>query len=130
MPRGDGTGPWGLGPMTGRAAGYCAGYPVPGFMNPFGGRGFGWWRPGFGGRGRGWRFRYYATGVPGWMAFGYPAVPYARPVYPVPYGPAIPREQEVAALQEQAQFLQDQLEEINNRLKELEAEKRSESDEK
>jgi len=26
MPRGDGTGPWGLGPMTGRAAGYCAGY--------------------------------------------------------------------------------------------------------
>ena len=38
MPRGDGTGPAGLGPMTGRAAGYCAGYPVPGFMNPYGGR--------------------------------------------------------------------------------------------
>ncbi|NIW15542.1 MAG: hypothetical protein GWN31_16790, partial [Candidatus Thorarchaeota archaeon] len=33
MPRGDRTGPWGLGPRTGRAAGYCAGYPVPGFMN-------------------------------------------------------------------------------------------------
>ena len=28
MPRGDGTGPRGLGPMTGRAAGYCAGYPI------------------------------------------------------------------------------------------------------
>jgi len=34
MPGGDGTGPMGLGPMTGRAAGYCAGYPVPGYMRP------------------------------------------------------------------------------------------------
>ena len=42
MPWGDGTGPLGLGPMTGRAAGFCAGYPVPGFMNPIPGRG--WWR--------------------------------------------------------------------------------------
>jgi hypothetical protein len=32
MPRGDGTGPGGMGPMTGRAAGYCAGYNVPGYM--------------------------------------------------------------------------------------------------
>lgn len=45
MPGGDGTGPAGLGPMTGRAAGYCAGYPVPGFMNPIIGRG-GFYRPG------------------------------------------------------------------------------------
>jgi hypothetical protein len=41
VPRGDGTGPMGMGPMTGRAAGYCAGYPMPGFMNPYGGRSFG-----------------------------------------------------------------------------------------
>jgi hypothetical protein len=43
MPAGDGTGPMGMGPMTGRAAGYCVGYPLPGFANPFGlgwGRGF------------------------------------------------------------------------------------------
>ena len=52
MPGGDGTGPWGFGPMTGRAAGFCAGFPVPGFMNrfvwpPFGGRWFApfWWVP-------------------------------------------------------------------------------------
>ena len=45
MPRGDGTGPMGFGPMTGRAAGYCAGYPVPGFMNPIAG---GWGAPGYG----------------------------------------------------------------------------------
>jgi len=38
MPRGDGTGPTGLGPMTGRAVGFCAGYPVPGYMNPVAGR--------------------------------------------------------------------------------------------
>jgi len=34
MPGGDRTGPAGMGPMTGRAAGYCAGYPVPGYLNP------------------------------------------------------------------------------------------------
>lgn len=39
MPWGDGTGPMGQGPMTGRAAGYCAGYNMPGFMNPAWGRG-------------------------------------------------------------------------------------------
>lgn len=38
MPRGDGTGLRGLEPITGRATGYCAGYPMPGFMNPCGGR--------------------------------------------------------------------------------------------
>jgi len=34
MPRGDGTGPAGMGPMTGRAAGYCTGSNAPGFANP------------------------------------------------------------------------------------------------
>ncbi|MCK4547155.1 MAG: DUF5320 domain-containing protein [Candidatus Eisenbacteria sp.] len=45
MPRGNGTGPMGMGPMTGRAAGYCAGFGVPGYMNWGGGgsaRGLGW----------------------------------------------------------------------------------------
>jgi len=41
MPLGDGTGPAGMGPMTGRAAGFCAGYPVPGYRNP---AVFGGWR--------------------------------------------------------------------------------------
>lgn len=45
MPRGNGTGPTGMGPMTGRGLGYCAGSDEPGFMNdertPRGGRGFG-----------------------------------------------------------------------------------------
>ena len=44
MPAGDGTGPAGLGPMTGRAAGYCAGYPVAGYLNPMPRAGFGYGR--------------------------------------------------------------------------------------
>ncbi len=94
MPGGDRTGPLGMGPMTGRAAGYCAGYPVPGFMNPYGWRGFagGGWGPGFGmgrgrgfgrgrgrgfgrGRGRGWRGGYYAAGYPGWGRPGWSTAP-------------------------------------------------------
>ncbi|MBN2739211.1 MAG: DUF5320 domain-containing protein [Spirochaetales bacterium] len=51
MPRGDGTGPVGSGPMTGRAAGYCSGNLVPGYMNPALGQGPGAY--GFVGRGRG-----------------------------------------------------------------------------
>ncbi|RLA83694.1 MAG: hypothetical protein DRG31_05855 [Deltaproteobacteria bacterium] len=62
MPWGDGTGPMGLGPMTGRGAGFCAGFPVPGFMNPMPGRRFFGW-------GRGWGF--WATGLPGWARWGW-----------------------------------------------------------
>jgi len=47
MPRGDRTGQNGIGPMAGRADGYCSGYEIPRFMNPMGGRGMG------GGRGFG-----------------------------------------------------------------------------
>jgi hypothetical protein len=69
MPRGDGTGPAGMGPMTGRAAGYCAGYSTPGYMNPYGGRYFGAIRGSFGGRGRGYRNWFRATGLPGWSRY-------------------------------------------------------------
>jgi len=34
MPRGNGTGPVGMGPMTGRAADFCVGYPASIYMNP------------------------------------------------------------------------------------------------
>ncbi len=58
MPFGDRTGPLGQGPMTGRGAGYCAGFPYPGYMNPYSSRGyFG------GGRGRGWR-RWWGADYP------------------------------------------------------------------
>ena len=31
MPAGDRTGPWGLGPRTGRGLGLCAGFAAPGY---------------------------------------------------------------------------------------------------
>lgn len=40
MPFGDGTGPAGMGPMTGRAAGFGAGFPMPGYRNPGSVRGY------------------------------------------------------------------------------------------
>ncbi len=65
MPRGDGTGPMGMGPMTGRGAGYCTGFVSPEFTN----RGVGSGR-GLGG-GRGFRNMFYRTGMPGWTRNGY-----------------------------------------------------------
>jgi len=64
MPGGDRTGPMGRGPMTGRAAGLCAGYPNPRYTTPGYGRGFGrGWsrgaRGGFWGRGRRFEYREY-----------------------------------------------------------------------
>lgn len=59
MPRGDRTGPGGMGPMTGRAAGYCNGYDRPGYAN-FGYPGRGMGRGG--GRGFGFRNQNMAPG--------------------------------------------------------------------
>jgi len=70
MPWGDGTGPWGLGPMTGRGFGYCAGFPHPGFVVPFprGGRWF-WRGRGVWGRGRGWRWFWRLFWRPLWFRY-------------------------------------------------------------
>jgi len=125
MPGGDGTGPVGLGPMTGRAAGYCAGYPAPGYMNPVGGRGLWGWGRGRGG-GRGWRNQFYATGLTGWQraAMGWPAFGgVAPPVasYAVPFAPAMSAEQQIDALKGQAEYFEDALDGIRKRIEELEA---------
>lgn len=110
MPRGDGTGPMGMGAMTGREAGYCAGYAIPGFMNPIPGRGMGYGR----GRGRG-----FGRGM-GWgRAMAYPAAAYPAP-YAVPYTP----QDESSALKEQAKYLSESLDGINKRLAELEKAKK------
>ena len=136
MPWGDRTGPRGMGAMSGRAAGYCAGYDVPGYMNPGPGygRGMAWGRGGAGwgrgmawgrGGGRGWRNMYYATGQPGWARFGYAAPWGAAPAYgavPPGYGAPPTSEQELSALQTQAEWLQGQIEAVNQRISELEEE--------
>ena len=120
MPRGDGTGPMGMGAMTGRAAGYCAGAEVPGYVSPVPGRGLGM---GFergrgargrgfsgGGGGRGWQNRFYATGLPSWKRFGGSAVPYQNP----------DPELEKRALKNQAEALHSELDFIKKRLGEIE----------
>ena len=70
MPRGNGTGPMGAGPRTGRAAGYCAGVGAPGFASAGRGGGFFGRGGGMGGGGRGWRNWFHATGFPRWMRGG------------------------------------------------------------
>lgn len=122
MPRGDGTGPAGLGPMTGRAAGYCAGYSVPGYANPVSGRG-GFGRGSWGG-GRGRRNWYYATGLPGWVRAyrGYPAWGGMQPP-DIPYQyapPTVNPEQELEMLRNQAKQMQEDMKFVTERIKELE----------
>ncbi len=136
MPFGDGTGPNGMGPMTGRAAGYCAGYSMPGYMNPIGGRGMAM-RRGGGFGGRGYRHWYYATGLPFWAragyypgytaAAGYPAAaPYTAAPYaaaPNPYGwPQPSKEDQLKALKSQADAMKQNLDDINAMIQDLEKE--------
>jgi hypothetical protein len=122
MPRGDRTGPAGMGPMTGRGMGYCAGYGAPSYATPVPGFGLGWGQgrggwgggSGRGGAGRGWRHWYYA-GLPRWASYGYPpAWAYG------PYGPPVTEEQESELLRNQAEALKRELEAITQRLEELE----------
>ncbi|MDO9546140.1 MAG: DUF5320 domain-containing protein [Pelolinea sp.] len=112
MPAGNKTGPQGMGPKTGRAAGYCVGNNQPGFVNQGFGRGFS--RGMFGHRmfgGRGFRNMFRATGQPGWMRYGaYPGA-YA-PNEPAPMTP----EQEQDALKAQEAWLQEQLDAVRGQL--------------
>ncbi|MGD9974420.1 MAG: DUF5320 domain-containing protein [Desulfatirhabdiaceae bacterium] len=115
MPRGDGTGPMGTGPMTGRAAGYCSGAGAPIARNPGYGCGFGRGM-GYGGCGYGFRNIFHATGIPGRMRFGgYPG-PYG---YPAPFQPGMGMEKQM--LKQQADGLQMELDLIRKRLDEMEA---------
>ena len=57
MPRGDRTGPLGMGPITGRGAGFCAGFKTPGYANTRFGRGM-WF-----GLGRGYGRMFWLVGV-------------------------------------------------------------------
>jgi len=97
MPRGDGTGPGGMGPMTGRAAGYCAGYPVPGFMNPIPGGGYGLGASPYAGYGAPMASPYAGYGAPmaaPYTGYGAPmGSPYAQagPGFgSMPYGAGYP----------------------------------------
>lgn len=112
--------------MTGRGAGYCAGYETPGYVNPAPRMGMGWrrgWGGGWGprwGRGRGWRNMAYATGLPGWARYGYGPAWGAPPAAFGPYGAPPTPEEETEYLRTQAEWLREQLDAITSRLDELE----------
>lgn len=125
MPGGDRTGPRGEGPMTGRGMGYCAGYSVPGYMDPsprlglgrrFGrgiGRGFG--------RGFGWRRFDFAPAEPIWQP---------QPIYPQQPQPQLTKEQEMQMLEQEAKAIEDdqkilkeELSNIRKRIDEIKAKK-------
>lgn len=104
MPRGDQTGPQGLGPMTGRGMGYCAGYSAPGYVNPSSGYGRGMAY----GRGRG-----LGRGM-GWRRWAVPAA------YPPAYPQSVAPVDEKKMLQEETELLQEELKLLQDRIKELE----------
>jgi len=104
MPRGDRTGPNGMGPMTGRGMGYCAGYNAPGFMNCGFGRGMGRGRGAGFGRGFGWRR----------------AALMQAQVEPAPIYPAQPtKEQELQMLENESTAIEQEQKELNKEMTEI-----------
>jgi hypothetical protein len=104
MPRGDGTGPMGMGSMTGRGAGYCAGYANPAC---------GYFGRGRGG-GRGLRRMYPATGFPVWGGYGYPGA--AAPLNNDPEMTRLAAQGEVNRLTQQIGAMEQALQKAKERL--------------
>ena len=107
MPGGDGTGPLGKGPMTGRVAGFCAGYPITEYM-PSG------YIQGYGrGRGRGFRRGFWGC----FRRFWY------RDYYDTPFNQLSTKE-EKAYLEKLVKNLEDELKVVKERLQDLAKEKK------
>jgi hypothetical protein len=117
MPGGDRTGPAGLGPRSGRALGYCAGFSTPGYT-----RGAGWGRGRGFGRGLG---RGYGRGLGrGWGYIEPYYVPYAAP----PAGQPMTSSDQVNMLKQEKEYLESEMkgmqsaiEDISRRITELES---------
>ena len=121
MPGGDRTGPMGLGEMTGRGMGLCAGYDVPGLGDaaPRGRmyRGRGGMAMGRGGRG--FRNRYYATGQPGWMRAGRGMQAWGYPAYTDNQYQMSP-DNEMEQLKKEKEYLKKELDDIQERINSIE----------
>ena len=111
MPRGDGTGPNGQGPMTGRALGYCSGNDRPGFMESGAGfRGGGRFRAFGHGFGRGRGFAWRARAMP--IQSQFQDMPIQQPT-------VITEKQEKQLLEQELGALKEEIKEVEARLKEL-----------
>ncbi len=102
MPGFDGTGPRGMGPMTGGGRGFCA-VPLPAAGPAYMGR-----------------VAYPPYGVPWGMPY-YGAGPPAPGA--VPFAPQMTRDQELDFLKTQAQAMRGHLEQIKARIQELGSDK-------
>jgi len=98
MPGFDGTGPRGMGPMTGGGRGFCA-IPLSGTWPAYGRR------VAYSSYGVPWGTPYYGTGL---------ATPGA-----VPFAPQMMRGQELDLLKNQAQAMREQLKQIETRIQQL-----------
>ena len=92
MSGGDGTGPMGMGPMTGGGRGFCA-VPMKDWRGSSIERGFDR------GRGRGWRNCYWKTGLPGWMRADQGVI-----------------QDDLSVLEDQQEYLKQQLASIQDRM--------------
>src|SRR4030042_2498287 len=94
MPGFDGTGPRGMGPMTGGGRGFCSPWGIGASRRAYG---LPQWE--------GYRYPYYATGqfVPGVM----------------PYAPQMSSDQELGFLKQEAEAMRAELKEIEARIKVL-----------
>jgi hypothetical protein len=101
--------------MTGGARGFCAGSDVPGYANAGLGRGAGGGRGWARGGGRGRRNRFYATGLTGWQraGMGYPE--------DTPVAQSVTKEEQLTLLKNQTEHLKNALQDIQQRVSELEA---------
>lgn len=129
MPGRNRTGPMGQGSMTGRGAGYCAGNAEVGYGGPLYRRGYGCgfgsgFQGRFGGQNRGRQFQ--GRGFPGGFNAPYPAA--AGPFTDRPFmdTSAVSREQETQWLKDQAQYLENALYDIRQRIGALEVPKQPE----
>ena len=117
MPGFDGTGPMGMGSMTGGARGWCNPYAttaVPVNSRPIAGRGYGrrqdW--------GRGFARPHRGMGMQPWRNFGVPGL------MPDQARTSDNRVQELALLKNQAEALRAELDAVERRIHEAESEKR------
>ena len=107
MPGGDRTGPMGRGPMTGRAAGLCAGYSNQRYSTPEYGQGFGR------GQGRGVGRGFWGRGRRFWHR-EYNDVPLNQPS----------TEEEKVYLENLVHDLEDELKAVKDRIQNLLKEKK------
>ncbi len=124
MPGFDGTGPRGMGPMTGGGRGFCSPWGVgagfrAGIAAPFARVSYPWYRGGYGAYGGGIPYTSSIPYAGNWgMPYGAAATPGA-----VPFAPQMTKEQELDFLRNQAETIGEQLEQIEARIRDLTSEK-------